>query len=118
MERQADAIGIPLEKVYLPSAGGQPCTNAVYEEIMDAVMIRYKSLGVEHVASRVIHTKRLFSARKRDLAERHPHPVGAVNVDFGGVWKGAAEIGGGQWGRSIVSRPHPLPRSETRSVEA
>jgi hypothetical protein len=38
LERQAEAIGIPLEKIYLPSGKSQPCTNEVYERIMGDVM--------------------------------------------------------------------------------
>src|SRR5947208_6668759 len=42
LEEQAQAIGIPLEKVYLPSGESGGCTNDVYEEIMSRVMNSYK----------------------------------------------------------------------------
>src|SRR5665213_1096648 len=38
LEQQAAAIGIPLEKVYLPAGRNQPCSNEVYERIMSDVM--------------------------------------------------------------------------------
>jgi uncharacterized protein (TIGR00290 family) len=69
LERQAEAIGIPLEKVYLPSAGGQPCTNEVYEEIMGAVMARYKAQGVELVAFGDLFLEDLRAYRERNLAK-------------------------------------------------
>ena len=34
LKAQADAIGLPLTKVYLPSGKQTPCTNEIYEEIM------------------------------------------------------------------------------------
>src|SRR5437773_488563 len=42
LEQQAAAIGIPLDKVYLPSGGSHPCTNDIYEQIMGDVMRKYK----------------------------------------------------------------------------
>jgi len=36
------ANGVPLDKVYLPSENGQPCTNDVYEQIMRDVMRRLR----------------------------------------------------------------------------
>ncbi len=46
LEAQAEAIGVPLTKIYLPSGETTPCTNAVYEEIMGRVMEDFKSQGV------------------------------------------------------------------------
>src|SRR5258708_4287038 len=50
LDEQADAIGLPLEKVYLPSGKNQPCTNEVYEQIMGAVMAKFQARGVQPVA--------------------------------------------------------------------
>ena len=36
LEAQAEAIGLPLTKIYLPSGKTTPCTNEVYEQIMGA----------------------------------------------------------------------------------
>jgi uncharacterized protein (TIGR00290 family) len=69
LERQAEAIGIPLEKVYFPSAGSHPCTNDVYEEIMGAVMAKYKARGVELVAFGDLFLEDLRAYRERNLAK-------------------------------------------------
>ena len=45
LEAQAQAIGVPLTKIYLPSSNTVPCTNEVYEEIMGRVMKDFKSRG-------------------------------------------------------------------------
>lgn len=69
LEAQADAIGIPLEKVYLPSDGGRACTNDVYEEIMAAVMAKYKAEGVSTVAFGDLFLEDLRAYRERNLAK-------------------------------------------------
>src|SRR5258707_1860447 len=50
LDQQAEAIGIPLEKVYLPSGKSQPCTNEVFEHIMGEVMAKFQARGVETVS--------------------------------------------------------------------
>ncbi|MGA3067660.1 MAG: ATP-binding protein [Tepidisphaeraceae bacterium] len=50
LDHQAAAIGVPLEKIYLPSNNSHPCTNETYEQIMSDVMARYQSQGVQTVA--------------------------------------------------------------------
>jgi uncharacterized protein (TIGR00290 family) len=69
LERQAEAIGLPLEKVYLPSEGGKACSNDVYEAIMSEVMHRYKALGVETVAFGDLFLEDLRAYRERNLAK-------------------------------------------------
>src|SRR5215472_17584442 len=49
LEEQARAIGIQLDKIYLPSGGSGGCTNDVYEAIMHRVMNGYKEKGIETV---------------------------------------------------------------------
>ena len=46
LERQAEAIGIPLEKVYLLSGKSEPCTNEFYEQIMGGVMAKFCARGL------------------------------------------------------------------------
>src|SRR5436309_2444856 len=48
LELQAQAIGIPLEKVFLPTASG-PCTDNVYEQIMGAALAKFTARGVNTV---------------------------------------------------------------------
>jgi uncharacterized protein (TIGR00290 family) len=69
LEDQADAIGIPLQKVYLPSSGGQPCTNETYERIMGDVMAGYKARRIETVAFGDLFLEDLRAYRERNLAK-------------------------------------------------
>src|SRR5262245_12541231 len=46
LDRQADSIGLSLEKVYLPADPTQPCTNARYEEILGRALEKYCRQGV------------------------------------------------------------------------
>src|SRR2546429_8602121 len=50
LDEQARAIGIQLEKVYLPAGNSGGCTNDVYEAIMERVMTAYRARGVRTVA--------------------------------------------------------------------
>ena len=69
LEQQADAIGIPLHKVYLPSGSSHPCTNETYEQIMGDVMARFKAQGVETVAFGDLFLEDLRAYRERNLAK-------------------------------------------------
>jgi uncharacterized protein (TIGR00290 family) len=75
LEQQADAIGIPLDKVYLPSGGSHPCTNEVYEQIMRDVMARYNARGVETVAFGDLFLEDLRTYRERNLAQANMRGV-------------------------------------------
>ena len=46
LEAQADALGLPLWKVPIPS----PCPNEVYEQAMEAAVARAVSRGFTHIA--------------------------------------------------------------------
>jgi len=69
LEDQADAIGIPLHKVYLPSSGSHPCTNETYEQIMGDVMAGYKAQGIDTVAFGDLFLEDLRAYRERNLAK-------------------------------------------------
>ena len=69
LERQAEAIGIPLDKLYLPSGPQQPCTNEVYEELMERTMLRYRDRGVNTVGFGDIFLQDLREYRERNLAK-------------------------------------------------
>jgi uncharacterized protein (TIGR00290 family) len=75
LEQQADAIGIPLDKVYLPSGGTHPCTNETYERIMRDVMARYHARGVETVAFGDLFLEDLRAYRERNLARANMRGV-------------------------------------------
>jgi uncharacterized protein (TIGR00290 family) len=68
LEAQAEAIGLPLEKIYLPSSNGAPCTNDVYEEIMGNVMENFRSRGVRAVGFGDLFLEDLRAWRENNLA--------------------------------------------------
>jgi uncharacterized protein (TIGR00290 family) len=69
LEEQAQVIGIPLKKVYLPSGESGGCTNDVYEEIMSRVMNSYKSRGVQTVGFGDLFLEDLRAWREANLAK-------------------------------------------------
>ena len=68
LEAQADAIGLPLTKIYLPSGKTTPCTNEVYEEIMARVMEAFRSQGVYTVGFGDLFLEDLRAWRENNLA--------------------------------------------------
>ncbi|EAR21670.1 hypothetical protein NB231_02848 [Nitrococcus mobilis Nb-231] len=66
LEQQAAALGLPLEKVYLPASS---CTNAQYEACMERVLTRYAASGVHGVAHGDIFLADLRAYRERNLAK-------------------------------------------------
>jgi uncharacterized protein (TIGR00290 family) len=75
LRQQADAIGLPLEVIYLPVGDNRPCTNEAYEQIMEAVMLRYRDQGVTAVAFGDIFLEDLRAYRERNLARVGMHGV-------------------------------------------
>jgi uncharacterized protein (TIGR00290 family) len=68
LEAQANAIGLPLTKVYLPSSKTAPCTNEVYEEIMARAMEEFQSRGVHTVGFGDLFLEDLRAWRENNLA--------------------------------------------------
>ena len=68
LDMQAAAIGIALDKIYLPSNNSHPCTNAVYEQIMGEAMQRYLRRGVGTVGFGDLFLEDLRVWRERNLA--------------------------------------------------
>ncbi len=68
LELQARAIGLPLDKIYLPSNNSRPCTNAVYEQIMADAMRRYIRQGVNTVGFGDLFLEDLRAWREKNLA--------------------------------------------------
>ena len=50
LDQQAEAIGLPLEKLYLPSGDSDGCTNEIYNALMEGAMARCRARGVTTVA--------------------------------------------------------------------
>lgn len=66
LERQAEAIGVKLHKLYLP---GRRCTNEEYEALMKRTMCEYKEAGISTVAFGDIFLQDLREYRERNLAK-------------------------------------------------
>lgn len=64
LERQADALGLILEKVLISSCA----TNEEYEDKMCAVLERYRAQGIERVAFGDIFLEELRQYREENLA--------------------------------------------------
>jgi uncharacterized protein (TIGR00290 family) len=69
LDAQAEAIGVPLTKVYLPSNQSHPCTNEVYEDIMGRTMARFKAEGIEAVGFGDLFLEDLRAWREKNLAK-------------------------------------------------
>ena len=69
LDAQAEAIGIPLHKVYLPSNSAAGCTNEVYESIMKDAMLEYCRNGVRTVAFGDLFLEDLRAWREANLAK-------------------------------------------------
>jgi uncharacterized protein (TIGR00290 family) len=71
LEMQADAAGLPLIKVPIPSA----CTNEIYEQAMSAAMMRAKADGVTHVIFGDLFLEDVRAYREKQLARCDVTPV-------------------------------------------
>jgi uncharacterized protein (TIGR00290 family) len=71
LEMQADAAGLPLIKVPIPSA----CTNEIYEQAMSAAMTRAKADGVTHVMFGDLFLEDVRAYREKQLAGCDVTPV-------------------------------------------
>lgn len=69
LDRQADALGIPLHKIYLPSSGDGGCTNEVYESIMNEAMLAYFCDGIRTVAFGDLFLQDLREWREANLTK-------------------------------------------------
>lgn len=71
VEMQAEAAGLPLVKVSIPS----PCTNEVYEQAMAEAMARARADGVTHVAFGDLFLEDIRAYREKNLAACGMTPV-------------------------------------------
>jgi uncharacterized protein (TIGR00290 family) len=69
LEAQAEALGLPLTKIYLPSGQNTPCTNEVYEEIMSRILEDFRQRGVYTVGFGDLFLEDLRSWRENNLAK-------------------------------------------------
>jgi len=68
LDRQADALGLPLDKLRLPT-GSVPCTNAQFEALVGEKLATYAARGVRHVGHGDIFLADLRAYRERNLAK-------------------------------------------------
>lgn len=71
VEMQADAAGLPLVKVPIPS----PCTNDLYEQAMSEAMARARAEGVRHVAFGDLFLEDIRAYREKHLAACGMTPI-------------------------------------------
>lgn len=71
LDAQADALGLPLEKVRIP----YPCPNETYEAAMRATLERARAVGVETVAFGDLFLEEIRGYRERRLSEIGFHAV-------------------------------------------
>lgn len=128
LEEQAVSIGIPLEKIYLPSGKLQPCTNEVYEQIMADAMAKFYARGVRTVAFGDLFLEDLRAWRETSLAKagmeavfpiwkRHTTEMAKDVIAMG--FKAYLSCVGGNVGAGFVGRPYDveLLRDLPRSVD-
>ena len=68
LEMQAEAIGLPPDKLYLPSGPSDACTFEQYEKLMGDKMAEYRDVGVMLVAHGDVFLQDLREYREKNLA--------------------------------------------------
>jgi uncharacterized protein (TIGR00290 family) len=71
VERQAEAAGLPLVKVPIPS----PCSNELYEEAMSEAMAKALAEGVQHVVFGDLFLEDIRVYREKQLAACGMTPI-------------------------------------------
>lgn len=69
LERQAEAVGVSLDRLYLPSNSGRPCTNEQYAALLAEKLRTYRRRGVSLVAHGDIFLEDLRAYREQNLAQ-------------------------------------------------
>jgi uncharacterized protein (TIGR00290 family) len=63
LEAQAEAVGLPLRKIYLPS----PCSNEAYEKAMAQAVDEARAQGIDTIAFGDLHLEDVRAYRERSL---------------------------------------------------
>ena len=71
LDRQARALDLPCEKVFIPA----PCSNAEYEARMGAAMERARAAGITHVVFGDLFLEDVRAYRERTLSTVSMQPV-------------------------------------------
>jgi len=69
LEMQAESIGLPLHKLYLPVSPSDSCTLQQYEELMGRTMLDYRDSGVLLAAHGDVFLQDLREYREANLAK-------------------------------------------------
>lgn len=69
VDLQAAAIGLPLEKLYLPAGPAAACTNEQFEELMRTALARHQAAGVTVIGHGDLFLADLRAYRERNLAK-------------------------------------------------
>lgn len=68
LDFQADALGLALDKLYLPAMDNSPCTNSQFEELMGQRLAKYREQGIRRVVHGDLFLEDLRAYRERNLA--------------------------------------------------
>lgn len=68
LERQAAALGLPLDKLYVPTNSALPCTHDLFVQMMGEKLAAYRESGVRYVAHGDIFLEDLRRYRETNLA--------------------------------------------------
>jgi uncharacterized protein (TIGR00290 family) len=69
LDLQAAALGLPLDKLYLPVMDNSPCTNDQFEALMGSRLAGYRERGVRKVVHGDLFLEDLRAYRERNLAK-------------------------------------------------
>lgn len=69
LDEQAKAVGLPLEKIYLPSSDANGCCNEIYNELMGNALSRCRARGIKTIAFGDLFLQDLRKWREANLAE-------------------------------------------------
>lgn len=68
LDQQAAALGLPLEKLYIPTNSALPCTHDLFAQMMGEKLTRYRDAGIYVVAHGDIFLEGLRQYREANLA--------------------------------------------------
>ncbi|HJT31831.1 MAG TPA: diphthine--ammonia ligase [Pirellulales bacterium] len=68
LDRQAAALGLPLDKLYVPTNSTLPCTHEQFVQMMGEKLTAYRDAGVRYVAHGDIFLEDLRRYRETNLA--------------------------------------------------
>jgi uncharacterized protein (TIGR00290 family) len=94
LERQAEAIGLPLHQVLIP----KDCPNEVYEDRLAAALRPIKDQGIRHVAFGDLYLEDIRAYREKQMAALGLEPVFPV------------------WGRDTTELAHEIIHLGFRAV--